>query len=71
MTRDPRIDPRPGDILAKGGLRRRVYRVRRLTVDYVTGAGKMSFCARSTWESWARNATVLQAAPEPTPCDPS
>lgn len=62
--RDPRTDPRPGDVLTKDGKKGQLRR----TVDRVVPVGKDAFevyyngKSRSTWsetwKNWARNASV-------------
>ena len=65
--RDPRRDPRPGDVLQRGNETRRVYglpELRSYWITYNDAANSLRACRRGSWEAWARNATVLHTAPE-------
>ena len=73
MSRDPRVDPRPGDVLAKDGHNPR--RVATL-IHNVSGYAhallwqrsrnhQLRRCTIDHWRSWARNATILHTAEVP------
>lgn len=63
-TRDPRVDPQPGDVLAVGDDVREVQ-------DRIGGTVEYGFPKRAAvrmlplirWQSWARRADVRKAAP--------
>ena len=57
--RDPRIDPRPGDIVAT----RTVTRRRGYDIYYVR-AGREKSCWITTWMEWCRHKEVLHVAGE-------
>ena len=67
MSRDPRVDPRPGDVLEKNSLSRTVLDVRGM--DIVWGrrdsTSKPNIAWISTWREWARTATILHTAEAP------
>ena len=66
--RDPRVDPRPGDVVRKGritrfvteGYRGRIVYAKRVS-EVPRASGSFS-CWITTWQDWARNATVLHVA---------
>jgi hypothetical protein len=55
--RDPRVDPRPGDVLRGGGLRREV-----IDLGDVYGAPYQEWLAK--WREWAANAEVVKRGDE-------
>ena len=63
MTRDPKIDPQPGDILACFGMVRTVTKRMGGEVRYTRpAAGGKTFkgaCFVTTWKAWAKNAVTL------------
>ena len=67
MSRDPRVDPRPGDVLTKNSLSRRVVRTYAGNIYWRRdGAESAIRCAWiSTWMEWARTATILHTAEVP------
>jgi hypothetical protein len=64
MTRDPRIDPRPGDVVAKDQISRTVISRRGGAITYVSlGRRKGVYdCWITTWTAWARTSEVIHAA---------
>ena len=56
-VRDPRVNPREGDMLEKNGSIRAVTDVSGLSVTYQL-KGMSQTCRASTWLNWARNAKV-------------
>lgn len=69
MERDPRNDPRAGDVLSKPGgngpLRREVTSRSGYTVCYRRNGHRRSrSCWITSWQEWARGATVDQTAEE-------
>lgn len=60
--RDPRVDPKAGDRIAKGKLTRRVTEVQRSEIWYLNRNDGLNKCWISTWREWARKAEVLHAA---------
>ena len=61
-TRDPRTDPRPGDVIARAGRPRTVvYRSQWGTVIYDTRKQSQLRCTLATWKKWARGAEVTRA----------
>lgn len=71
-TRDPRVDPRPGDVLEKervkrgGMLRRKVMdpRWRRAGIrfaEWLPGEkwGDYKGCDLANWRAWAKTATII------------
>lgn len=65
--RDPRIDPRPGDVLTKGDRRRVVILAHAewSWVSYGAGAsGRTLSCDLRSWREWARKATVEKRGEE-------
>jgi len=63
--RDPRIDPRPGDVLGDGTYQCEVKRVSINMVQVVDGLGDFTQ-TRTEWQKWASEPTVfvIHAAPE-------
>ena len=62
-NRDPRKDPRPGDMVAKGAKQRRVDARRGSEIDYTDiQSGKKKNCWITTWNDWCRDAEVLHVA---------
>lgn len=62
--RDPRVDPKPGDVLRKGKRVRTVLVVSKVfnRVTYTTASGIETHVLLSYWADWADNAEVLNAA---------
>jgi hypothetical protein len=66
--RDPRVDPRRGDVLWKNGQSRKV--IRRLTsttvcaddIRYVTSTNRQGAMFLCNWTKWAKDAEVIYAA---------
>lgn len=60
MTRDPRIDPRRGDVVSRGGVTRTVLEIiGQYTVLYQPYIGRSNKkCWITTWQDWCRRATV-------------
>ncbi len=65
--RDPRIDPKPGDLLesARGQARQVVYVTMCDQVVYDPPRGPQRLCDLKTWRRWAKGATVQVRAPKP------
>jgi|688.fasta_scaffold2424584_2 hypothetical protein len=62
QTRDPRIDPQPGDVVKKGKTRRVNHR-KGDEVFYMSGGSMVErSCWITTWQDWCRDAEVLHAA---------
>lgn len=68
MTRDPRTDPRPGDVLFGIGRHEGARRQTRTVVEtdkywvrYVVGRSKYGVEPRS-WRAWAKTATIVKTA---------
>lgn len=61
--RDPRIDPKAGDVLEKMGKRllfvRRVRRIYGVEVYYQDGNQQVCVCFLKAWRRWAKNAEVI------------
>jgi hypothetical protein len=61
--RDPRIDPRKGDVLEQtpdGERRTVVARRGDLVVQYVTNhSGLLTVCSPEQWREWAKQASVI------------
>jgi hypothetical protein len=64
--RDPRIDPKPGDVLATPRSKRMVSWIdgEIIGVYYSTGGGFRSFAYAEEWKSWAKDAEVITKGPE-------
>ena len=66
--RDPRLDPRPGDVVRKGRISRFVLERDGNRIDYAKRVGGVSRfsgsfgCWITTWQDWTRGATVLHVA---------
>ena len=66
--RDPRVDPRPGDAMRKGKIARFVTERDGNHIIYARKVGEVprasgSFtCWITTWQDWAKDATVLHVA---------
>jgi hypothetical protein len=59
-SRDPKVDPQPGDILEKDGFRRQVTSRRGSNVLWCrTLLHETRLCFISTWVKWAKTATVV------------
>jgi hypothetical protein len=60
--RDPRVDPRPGDVLTRGGDEVEVLYFRYLLgiAKWRTRGGKSMRCSAIAWRKWAANATVVR-----------
>lgn len=69
-SRDPRRDPRPGDVVETYYFRRVVIASSGELVRYRESQSCSDVCHETTWRfitewrDWARNAYVLHAAPE-------
>jgi hypothetical protein len=65
VTRDPRIDPKAGDVLRKNSLSRRVVEVASMDVYWCRDGSdrRVQPAWISTWRTWARDAEVLTVAP--------
>ena len=65
MKRDPRVDPRPGDVLIYGPQWQRerldVIRLYREDVEYKVGSD-LTYCNIVQWRDWMRNAEVIHVA---------
>lgn len=65
MKRDPRVDPRPGDVLIYGPQWQRerldVIRLHREDVEYKVGGG-LTYCNIVQWRDWMRDSEVIHAA---------
>ena len=66
-ARDPRTDPKVGDILSRDGLAREVLRIipcgHHWDVEYYSPTRqRIGKCWRFTWKRWANNAEVIHAA---------
>ena len=63
--RDPRVDPRPGDVLIYGPQwqreRAEVMKLSGRYVDYFVN-GQMAFCTTEQWSVWMEDAEVLHVA---------
>lgn len=62
VTRDPRVDPRPGDVLAVGNDRRKVTGTAKGAVWIDTGNGRYAGRTIGQWRKWAKKAVVRRAA---------
>lgn len=67
MTRDPRIEPKPGDIIRKGTanrvLERHVVRRDGGNIYYTAQNSAVEKCAWiTTWRAWAKDVVVVRAA---------
>ncbi len=61
--RDPRVDPKPGDVLAKDSRVREVVRVGRLVIVFRFQFGWKEYERLiPNWPIWAHDAEVLHAA---------
>lgn len=63
--RDPRVEPKDGDVLRKDGAERHVFRIRKSGgnwFDVYYGGGRRCRCTDSTWRAWAKDAEVIHAA---------
>jgi hypothetical protein len=63
-ARDPRTDPRPGDEVENMGFTAQVMRVESGNIRYAAPGPQFHNCTLAEWLIWARNATVIHAAPE-------
>lgn len=68
--RDPRVDPKPGDILRKGNRQRHVIKsaisgpgwmAYQTPTDMRRENGGMTLEVREYWSKWAKNAEVIHA----------
>lgn len=71
--RDPRTDPRPGDVLRKNGNTRRVIKYlliygRQFVVWTGSKVKARGQCNPHSWQMWAKNAEVLTPTQEDAPC---
>lgn len=57
-ARNPRLDPRPGDVLRVGDETRTVEGLYNYGLEWHS-ATHHSICSRTTWRRWARTAEVL------------
>ena len=61
--RDPRVDPRPGDVVRKGQRERTVSKRCGSSIDYIEGkTNRERNCWITTWEEWCRKSDVLHVA---------
>jgi hypothetical protein len=65
MERDPRVNPKAGDLLTKNGLSRRVVEVASLDVYWRREGSdrRVQPAWISTWREWAKNSDVVEVAP--------
>ena len=65
--RDPRTDPKAGDVLSTPYRRRVVYEILRsphgVFVHWECSNGAREYCSLTSWQAWARTAKVLETAP--------
>ena len=61
LARDPRVDPRAGDVLWKGKVVREVSAVTLNEVKSYTARG-LGIWSLSVWRKWAKCAEVIRAA---------
>lgn len=68
MTRDPRTDPRPGDVFARNYPSKRYVRhvtaVDGFHVHYFNGIGRDMIAFRASWNAWVKTATVVKRGPD-------
>lgn len=58
--RDPRKEPRPGDVVRKGQITRTVTEFDQNNVRYRSSVRSMiGFCWITTWQTWAAGAEVI------------
>jgi hypothetical protein len=63
MTRDPRIDPRAGDVVSSVGLPCTVTAATRMSVEYETPDYPVARqVSRGAWRRWAAEAKVIKRA---------
>jgi hypothetical protein len=62
MTRDPRTDPAPGDVLGKGLRQRRVVVLAHGFVAVHMPGRVLRYMTTQQWRKWARDAEVLALA---------
>lgn len=67
MTRNPQVEPQPGDAIRKGTatrvIERHVVRREGNNIYYRTQNSSIEKCAWiTTWRTWAKDATVLKTA---------
>lgn len=65
MSRSTLTDPRPGDVVKKGNLTRRVTGVDGYEITWYREGAYSNMrrdCWISTWREWCRNAEVIHAA---------
>lgn len=65
-ARDPRTDPRPGDVvrLRAGSLPRTVLRVGQTDVFYLVGDLGENSMPLSAWKRWWKTATIIWRGPD-------
>lgn len=59
--RNPKHDPKPGDILVNDGKRRCVVQLINKRIHYREGRRAVEDCTVSTWRKWAKGSTVILA----------
>jgi hypothetical protein len=76
MERDPRVDPKAGDVFVKGSRWRKVTSIEpshrendkdRDDIRWRTATGKTNAMFRHHWVKWSKNAEVVHAADDRTP----
>lgn len=66
--RDPRVDPKPGDVLSVGGSQRQVdgvgcrFGTGEIQVGWVRSCGDSGSMSLKSWKRWAAKAEVIRAA---------
>lgn len=59
--RDPRTDPRPGDVIERDGLRRCVDSVFGCNIRWRRKPGAaLRSCLITAWRNWAKDAAVIE-----------
>ncbi len=65
MTRDPRTDPRPGDVVKfVSNMPRTVLRIGPTEVFYLVGGLGENSMPLKQWRRWAKTATIIQRGPD-------
>ena len=65
MTRDPRVDPRPGDVVrCADTVIRDVFHITSTHVGYKISGDTPSWVTLKTWRMFADNGTVKQRGPD-------
>ena len=63
MSRDPRHDPKPGDVLRKPGMQFLVSKVTATRINFYCCCCQASdYFSASSWREWAKDAEVLHAS---------